>query len=327
MEPAITEQSSVVSEVSNTEVAKPEIGVGTHFFNQRYLYAFATQGELINHVRTQTLDARRLSEILALWQTQQPFVQQLMAAELGVADQSVLGDLPVELGPRLREIAADPLMAKSFLHVPITFALVEIDTLVAPQRYVNEDYAAKLKEKYKASTGLEQLLEICLSPVREMAPIQHLEVGNNAHVFSSPNLDIRHLGAFLKRLSSDDLQFAELGGIPAAAIISFVGYGANAINAIRYNGRLVLNNGFHRVYALRSLGVTKIPIVVQHVRNPQLEFPGLVCGLPREYLLGAPRPVLMKDFVDDSLCIALRAKDRVKVVTVQAAVGSHDVPA
>ena len=218
----VTQQSSVVPEVSGGEVTKPEIDVGTHFYNQRYLYAFATQGELINHVRTQTQDAERLSQILALWQEQQRSVQKLIAAEAGLADQSVLRDLPVELGPRLREIASDPLMVKSFLQVPITFALVDVDTLIAPQRYVNEDYAGRLKKKYEASTELDELVEICLSPVREMAPIQHLELGNNAHVFSSPNLDLRYLGAFLKPLSTDDLQFAELGGIPAAAVISFV---------------------------------------------------------------------------------------------------------
>jgi hypothetical protein len=189
------------------------------------------------------------------------------------------------------------------------------------------DYVEVLKARYSGKTATADLVEICLSPVREMPAIQHLEIGNNVHVFSSRNLDVRFLGAFLKNLTSDDLRFAELGGIPAAAVIAFIGYGGAPVNVLKYQDRAVLNNGFHRVYALRALGVEKIPVVVQHARNPQLEFPQQVGGLPREYLLGSPRPVLMKDFFLDDFCISLKAKDRIKVVTLQAAVSHHDVPA
>jgi len=33
---------------------------------------------------------------------------------------------------------------------------------------------------------------------------------------------------------------------------------------------------------------TEIPVVIQRVGNPQLEFPPQVAGLPKEYLLGLP---------------------------------------
>src|SRR6266849_9798670 len=156
--------------------------------------------------------------------------------------------------------------------------------------------------------------------------IQHLEVANNTHMFSSPNTDLRFLGAFFKKLRPEDLQFAELGGIPAAAIITFIGYGGAPVNVFRWENRLVLNNGFHRLFALRSLGVTSVPVVVQHVQNIQLEFPSIVGGLPREYLLGVARPVLMKDFFEDGFCVTLNAKRRVRGISVQAAVGQFDVP-
>jgi hypothetical protein len=112
-----------------------------------------------------------------------------------------------------------------------------------------------------------------------------------------------------------------------AAVIAFVGYGGSPINVIAANGRLVLNNGFHRVYALRSLGVTHIPVVIQQATNVRLEFPPAVAGLPREYLLGTPRPVLMKDFFHDDFCISLRVRDRLKVVTVGINLGQHEIPA
>ena len=66
--------------------------------------------------------------------------------------------------------------------------------------------------------------------------------------------------------------------------------------------------------------------MVQHVKNFQLEFPPIVAGLPREYLMGVQRPVLIKDFFHKDFCINLRAKMRVKIVTLQTASGQFDVP-
>jgi hypothetical protein len=306
----------------------PDINVGTHFFKQRYLFAFATQGEVINHLRTQTLseEVNRTTDILLKWQEQRPKVQQFELTERGIADSSSLEDLPLDFSATLQGIADHALFRKTFMHLPFSFALVEIDKLVAPQRSVNLDYVERLQVAFRDKTSLSELISICLSPVREMPPIQHLEVANNTHMFSSPNTDLRFLGAFFKKLRPEDLQFAELGGIPAAAIITFIGYGGAPVNVFRWENRLVLNNGFHRLFALRSLGVTSVPVVVQHVQNIQLEFPSIVGGLPREYLLGVARPVLMKDFFEDGLCVTLNAKRRVRGISVQAAVGQFDVP-
>lgn len=308
--------------------AVPDVSVGTNSFSQLYLHAFATQGELFHHVRTQTLkeEAARFPEILAKWQAQQHAVQALLQSEVGLADQSSLESPPTELLPRLEEIAADPLLQKTFSAVPFSFAIVNADTLVASQRHVNLEYATRLQKSYEGKSSLRDLVEICLSPRREMPPIQHLETPNNAHVFSSPNLDVRFLGAFLKALSPEDLQFAELGGIPAAAVISFIGYGSTPVNVYRVKNRLVLSNGFHRVFALRTLGITNIPVLVQHINNWQLEFPPTLVSLPREYLLGAPRPALIKDFFREGFSITLRAKQKVKAVILQPAVSQVDIP-
>jgi hypothetical protein len=61
--------------------------------------------------------------------------------------------------------------------------------------------------------------------------------------------------------------------------------------------------------------------------NPALDFPAQVAGLPREYLLGAPRPVLMKDFFEADFAITLRIRDRIKIVTLGVNFSQHDVPA
>lgn len=307
----------------------PKIPIGTHHFLQRYLLAFATQAEVLHHVRTQALEEEkhRLPDILRIWSELQSRVTNLIQTEIGLADAMVVEDMPDEYRSELETIAADPLFQKTFSNLPTGFAIVQIDKLVAPQRTVNLDYVDRLTAKLPKSPTMRELLDFCVSHKREMDPIQHLEIAPNTHVFSSPNSDIRFLGAFVKNLTDEDLKYAVSGGLPAAAIIAFIGYGGAPLNAFLAGKRVVLNNGFHRVYALRSLGVARIPIVIQQIRNVQLEFPQVVAGLPKEYLLNVPRPVLIKDFFEPEFAITLKVRERIKMVTLGIGVNQHDVPA
>lgn len=324
------ETGNDIAEVAVEEGVKAPstIPLATHSFRQRYLYAFATQAEVIQHVRTQAVgeELKRLPEIFAGWELLQPSVARLIEKERGIADDTLLEAIPKEYHPLLEAITGDTLFKKTFLHIPTGFALVEIDKLVAPQRAVNLEYVDRLLKRFPSVPTATDLLDICLSLKRDMDPVQHLEIAPNTHIFSSPNSDIRFLGAFVKNMNGEDHSYAEHGGLPAAAIIAFVGYGAAPVNVLSAGGRVILNNGFHRAFALRSIGVTKIPVVVQHVRNAQLEFPPQVAGLPREYLLTHPRPVLVRDFFEPDFAITLKVRERIKTVTVNVAPGQHEVP-
>lgn len=308
---------------------KAPVAVGTHFYRQRYLHAFATQAEVAQYIRTQAIpdESSRVQEVLANWAALQPRVQALVRAEAGLADTIQVADVPAEFEALLTKYSEDQLFRRTFSGLPIDFGIVEIDKLVAAQRTVNLDYVARLKARVPNPPTMRDLLEMCVSPVREMDPIQHLEVAPNVHVFSSPNSDIRFLGSFVKNIMAEDLDAAVAGGIPAAAVISFVGYGGASVNVIKAGNRVVLNNGFHRVYALREAGVTHVPVVIQLSQNPALDFPPQVAGLPKEYLLGAARPVVMKDFFEPEFAITLRVRDRIKTVTLGVSLGQHEVPA
>lgn len=306
----------------------PEIPVATHYFRQRYLFAFATQAEVLNHIRTQALEeeGKRLPEIMKAWNESQTRVRDLVQREVSEADSISIDPVPPECRASLEGFASDPLFRKTFAQLPTSFALMEIDRIVAPQRTVNLDYVDRLLASYPKSPTMADLVDICVSPKRKMDPIQHLEVAPNAHVFSSPNSDIRFLGAFVKHLTAEDLDYAVSGGLPATAVIAFVGYGAAPVNVLQAGSRVILNNGFHRIYALRSLGLREVPVVLQQVRNVELEFPPIVAGLPKEYLLKVARPVLVKDFFEPEFAITLKVRDRIKTVMVGINLGQHEVP-
>lgn len=311
--------------------ATPSVAIGTNFRRQKYLLAFAAQPEVRNHLRTQAAkeNPARVREIMDVWTRAQPRVQALMQTEAGLLANSPLSDLPAEHHQRVERMLDSDLFRKTFQHQTMV-AMVEIDRLIAPQRTVDLDYVDQIAAAFPEDLTDEALIRICLSLEREMAPIQHLELAasgtGSMHVFSSPSFDLRFLGAFVKELTPEDLSFAEWGGIPAAAIISFVGYGASPVNVFYAGTRAVLNNGFHRVYALRSRGVEKIPVVVQLAHNVPMEFPPQVAGLPREYLLGYQRPVLMKDFFEADLSVVMNVQRRMRVVQIHVSAGAHDVP-
>jgi hypothetical protein len=310
------------------EAAGVEIRVGTHLFPQEYLFAFAPQPEATHYVRTQAAgqDRERIPEIMRAWVDVQPRVQDLVATEAGLPDTIRIAPMPDELAPIVHGYTADPSFARQF-QLPTTVAFVEIDKMVAYQRHVNLDYVDRLTRRIGPNPSPGDLLQLCVSPQREMEPIQHLELGPATHSFSSPNSDIRFLGAFMKRdLTAEDHALAIGGGIPAAAIIAFVGYGAPMVNGFLVGKRVILNNGFHRVVALRRLGVEQMPIVLQMVGNPQLELLPELGGLNRDYLVGHPRPALVKDFLEEGLTVTLQVRERLRLVNVGVQAGAQDVP-
>jgi hypothetical protein len=115
-------------------------------------------------------------------------------------------------------------------------------------------------------------------------------------------------------------------GQPVHAVILLVGYGTETVNVYRVGKRLILNNGFHRLNALRALGISYAPAVVQHVTHPDIELPPTIQDLPRDYLIKTPRPGLMKDFFDPRLTCEIRQRNFLKVVQIGWGINENKVP-
>ncbi len=299
-----------------------------HSFTQEYLYAFATQGEITNHIRTQALglDRDRQAEILERWALLQPVVMELATTEAGLAETILIEPVRAELQDSVAAYLADPLYQRQF-NLPYEIATVEADKLIAYQRQINDDHVGRLMERFGTNPTAENVLRICVSPHREMEPVLHLELNPQSHSFSSRNSDVRFLGSFVRPLTDEDIALAEHGGVPTAAIIAFVGYGAPMVNVLAIGQRMILNNGFHRVIALRRLGVERIPVVVQRVTNPQLEVPPALGGLPRDYFVQHTRPPLVKDFFRQGFTVKFRVRERVKLVNLGVQAAEQEVPA
>jgi hypothetical protein len=108
-----------------------------------------------------------------------------------------------------------------------------------------------------------------------------------------------------------------------------VGFGSNFLNAIHAEHRLVLNNGSHRAYALRDLGITHVPCIIQYASSRE-ELSLVASGDLRDHpdlYLRSPRPSMLKDYFDPKLRKIIPIHRRLRQVTVKFETDEAYVPA
>lgn len=289
----------------------------TPHFRYRYLMGAMQQNMLTQTVRLMCIDedVQKIPEFTQAWRAASTRMASLAASEGGLPDAIQIADVPDSTRQQLAEIERDPLFRASFSAMPTTFKVIDVNSMIAPQREVNLDYVEEIQKRVPGTT-IESLVDFCVGPRAQPPELRTLQTAANQMTYSSRSLDIRFLGGFPKAINESDRAAAHAGGQPVEVVTLLVGFGAAPINGWLVGKRFVLGNGFHRVVALRMSGITRIPVVVQDVSNAELEFPPNYLGLPRNYLLQAPRPVLVKDFFDQDLVVELRLKPRRKVVKV-----------
>lgn len=299
----------------------------TDHFRYRYLMGAMQQNALSQTVRVMCIpdDIARLSEITQSWQKASTRMTSLAKTEAGLPDKITIEEPPAPIEKRLKEIENDQLFRATFSAMPTSFKIIDIDQLVAPQREVNLDYVDSIIKRIPGKS-IEDLIELCVGPRTSPPELKALQTAGNQMTCSSRSLDLRFLIGAPKPINDDDISIAYVGGQPVEAITLLVGFGGAPINVYMVGTRLVLGNGFHRVVALRMAGITKIPVVVQHVANAELEFPEQFLGLSRAYLLEQPRPVLVKDFFDEALTVELRLKPRKKTLKISWGVEDGIIP-
>lgn len=287
-----------------------------------YMYGAVTQIELNGFLEMNSIDSEeRKHQVKASWLEAAEAFRRIVATEAGVADRVSCRPITSEGAEEITSrLSTDP----TFSNFPISFEEVEIDNLVASQRTVHLDFIDHLKAVFEGMR--EDSVRFCLDPVAEKTPIKVGRTAPNGLTFSSDNPGLRFLGVSEQPYHHAVVGAHHPGGRPVRTVLLLVGYGSPVANAYRIGRRLILNNGFHRLYALRSLGITHAPLVVQQVTRAELEMPPVIADLPREYLVTAPRPGLMKDFFDDRLICEVRQVSFLKALQVSWGINDSRVP-
>jgi hypothetical protein len=235
------------------------------------------------------------------WRAANDYYHELELHEAGIADKVECQELPPTCAPLAAAVAANSGYRRSFDLMPTSFGLVELDRLVVSQRSVTADFIEGLAVRLRPAPDLETLFRFCFPLEPPDAPVHIRRVGTRRYVFRSDSSDFRFHEPVL--LQPDQIHEYDAFG-PVAGIVGLViGFGSNFLNAIRVGNRLLLNNGYHRACALRTLGITHAPCIIQTIsRLDELDLIAKrkVAEDP-DFYFNTARPPLLKDFFDPKI--------------------------
>ncbi len=260
------------------------------------------------------------------WRLANDYYHDLEEREAGIADAVDIGPLDPALAPLAEEVMSDPRYRCTFDAVPGEFAMVELDRLVVYQTQVTRGFIEGLKRRLGPGPDPVRLFRFCMPLGQPEAPLRARRMGSRRFVFSSYSMDVRYHEPVLLRPDQirDYHTFGAIGGVVGLVI----GFSSNLLNVIRSDGRLLLHNGYHRACAMRALGITHAPAIVQTVtRRDELDVcgPKAVVENPAFYFRAA-RPPLLKDFFDPKIRKVLPVHKTLRVVEVNFEVREFEVP-
>ena len=266
--------------------------------------------DYLSFVRDKVVDGDQISpRILAdEWRAANDLYYDLEQDEAGAADGAECLALPNRLAPLARKVLSDRYFVESFDTLPVEIRMVELPRLVVSQSNIGCGFADTLRRQLPDPSDLEALFRFCLPLERPQPAVRVRKSGKDRYVFTSPSTDFRlHPPAILR---SEQVEGLKSFG-PVASILAFaVGFGSNFLSVVRSDDRLLLQNGYHRAFALVSAGLTHAPAVVQTVtRKDELRLAASddVCEDPAFYFRAA-RPPLLRDFRDPRLGKRLLAR-------------------
>lgn len=285
--------------------------------------------ELIGFVRTMALDGQNVDQgaLATEWRAANNHLKGVEKNEAGVADNPPQQPLPASMQPFADQVAADSAFQQAYQSVPTRFALLELDRLVVHQKFINLGFVGALKASLPATLSEEDVARLAFGVGRADPMVRFMQQGSNLYAAICPSNDFRFLEA--KVIPPTQVQGLSSSGRPHKCIVLTVGFGSNYLSAIEVEGRLLLHNGSHRAYALRDLGVTHAPFVVQQVSQREeleLVIGGDVQANPDRYLK-EPRPPMLKDYFDAELRKVVPVPRKNRLVRVQYVVEQSDVPA
>lgn len=182
------------------------------------------------------------------------------------------------------------------------------DVLTYQRIIISDDAKARLQAVGKAD--LASITAVCLPPPHAAQVQVAFDPNQTALTASSlnPNLRIGGFGTFDTVMPGGQQQ----------KIFGFhLGFGASFVQLAEYQGRWIVRDGYHRVYGLLQLGITRIPCVIVKARRLEETGAGRAGFFDYETLL-SDRPPLMSDFGSEDFAVDVQLQAQMKVVRIKA---------
>jgi hypothetical protein len=291
-----------------------------------YLTGRPKLSEFLRYVRHHAADSHDEGLLTDEWENSKRVVQTLEKEEAGIADDAPIRKMGPEYEELLTNFLKDPLIQHSFNAVPTEVAFVDLDRMIVYQKHIDLTFARQLEKKLGPTPTAEEIFKTCLPYDHPKPPVKWSRIRRDKYVFMSPSNDLRFLGAM--PMTPEDITVAPTGNLVGVIGLA-VGFGSNFMNAIYFRKRLILNNGSHRAYTLRKMGIREVPCIIQHPSSlDQLDVISSSDIMDnREFFLRHPRPSMLKDYFNPKLHKVMRVNRRLRQVTVRFEVEETFVPA
>jgi hypothetical protein len=291
-----------------------------------YLTGRPKLNDFLRYVRNHAADSEDEGLLTDEWENAKQVVRTLEKEEAGIADNPPIRKMGPEYEELLTNFLKDPLIQHSFNTVPTEVAFVDLDGLVVYQKHIDLTFVRQLEKTLGPAPTAEEIFKTCLPYDHPQPPVKWARMRRDKYVFMSPSNDLRFLGVM--PMKSDEISAAPPGNLVGVVGLA-VGFGSNFMNAIYFNNRLILNNGSHRAYTLRKMGITEAPCIIQHVSSlDQLDVVASsdIMDSP-DLFLKSPRPSMLKDYFNPKIYKVMPVNRRLRQVTVRFEVEETFVPA
>jgi hypothetical protein len=268
-------------------------------------------------------------DLVREWNAAAQHYEALAEREANIADHPVCPELDPALTPLIERTLASPRYTRTFDSLPSCIRMVDLAHLVVCQNHVTQTFVDAVRLRLEPAPDPLALFQCCLPLEDGAGPVDIREAGSRRYVFRSASTDFRFHEPVLLR--EDQMNGYRPDGAVAAALGLVVGFSCNFLNAVcdDDSGRVLLQNGYHRACALLALGVRYAPCVVQTVASRDeldLVAKSVVSNDPG-YFFNAPRPPLLKDFLDPRLCKQVPVKKMMRVIELSYEVRDYFVEA
>ena len=257
------------------------------------------------------------STLTDIWRAGQKEYARLAVDEAGAADGAKVRHLPKSMARHVDQLVGLEGVQRTFDTVPVAFGLVPLDALILSQYSMTQAVIERIAAAHPAPISPKRLVELCLPLKAPAADFRLAGRTDKEFTFVADAHDMRFLDAQV--IEPLNVRQAPLMGHPQAVVALSVGFSANLLNAVRYNGRIALNNGHHRALALRAMGLTHAPCLIQ----PCASVEDLQQAASSEIVTNAdlyfesPRPPLLRDFDNPLLAHSFAAPRMRRVLTIK----------
>ncbi len=221
--------------------------------------------------------------------------------------------LPAEVSAAIEEVRSRATYKDHYeVAANYEFVSVDIDSLLSPQWFADLDYIDEIAAKIPNAMSAEDMLRFSMSEGRITQPIV---TGNTVH-FTSPRRDLFASPIPLVRAGQD-------GGFE---VVIKTGSRPNYVQVTHIEGKLFLNNGVHKVCALRKKDFNECVCILRTADH--LEELGINPRSSRLYsFLNTPRPALVADFLNQSTAALAHMQPMYQILQVQVQSGYIFAPA